>query len=608
MKQISVPLSGEQTVLDSSRPLGLYQRLGLIALGVVLYVVAFPKYGWFVTGWIALVPLFVASRGVSPGQSFRYYFVYTFLVNAAGFYWMAPITAPGFVISALLMALYSGLGGVIVAVVRRELPRVPYWLVIALAWGATEYLKSQGFYAFPWLALGYSQARNLWAVQTASVFGVYGISAAMIAVSALLTEVIHKLRLRQWKQALLPWGAVVLGIVLVVHIGGLLSLEEPSYSERPVVAGILQGGIAQDIKWDYEFRSTGETYRVFERQVDKILAEVTPDLIIWPESSASCVLSQTPAWQDRVKGIINRSGCRHLVGTQERLYTDDGGELHHNAALLMEPGNDEVVEAYYKIHLVPFAEVIPFGKDLPIIRDMIKRASNFDPGTRMPLFTVTPGRGAEVWPTVPIEPETEGEVSENEFNETEVEKVEPLVVFRSPWMPEEHEPDYPLEVTASSLPVPPLPVEVELANFGLLICFESIYPEMGLEYTRRGADFLVVTTNDAWFRQSANPYQHAEISVLRAVESRVPLLRAANAGISLWIDPWGRPHDETTLDSEAAIVVKVPEAAGPTLYMFWGDVLPQLELAVVILLTLYTAWLTLRRRIRRNRELKRLKN
>ncbi|MFH0918442.1 MAG: apolipoprotein N-acyltransferase [Candidatus Omnitrophota bacterium] len=78
------------------------------------------------------------------------------------------------------------------------------------------------------------------------------------------------------------------------------------------------------------------------------------------------------------------------------------------------------------------------------------------------------------------------------------------------------------------------------ANFGVLICFEDLFPELSREFIKRGARFLVNITNDAWYKEGSAPYQHFAASVFRAVENRVYLARAANTGISGFIDPAGR--------------------------------------------------------------------
>ena len=78
------------------------------------------------------------------------------------------------------------------------------------------------------------------------------------------------------------------------------------------------------------------------------------------------------------------------------------------------------------------------------------------------------------------------------------------------------------------------------AKFGALICFEDTLPELPRDFSREGADFLVNITNDAWFKETASPYQHLAASVFRAVENRLPLARSANTGVSCFIDSRGR--------------------------------------------------------------------
>jgi apolipoprotein N-acyltransferase len=78
------------------------------------------------------------------------------------------------------------------------------------------------------------------------------------------------------------------------------------------------------------------------------------------------------------------------------------------------------------------------------------------------------------------------------------------------------------------------------SSFGVLNCFEDLFPGLSRGFVRRGADFLVNITNDAWYKQTSAPYQHLQASVFRAVENRVFLARCANTGISGFIWPDGK--------------------------------------------------------------------
>ncbi len=91
------------------------------------------------------------------------------------------------------------------------------------------------------------------------------------------------------------------------------------------------------------------------------------------------------------------------------------------------------------------------------------------------------------------------------------------------------------------------PVVSGPVKIGVLICFESIFPEISRKAVAQGANILAVITNDAWFGETSAPWQHAEMAVFRAVETRRWVVRAANTGTSQVIDPEGRVRIFTPL-------------------------------------------------------------
>lgn len=118
-----------------------------------------------------------------------------------------------------------------------------------------------------------------------------------------------------------------------------------------------------------------------------------------------------------------------------------------------------------------------------------------------------------------------------------------------------------------------VPIAFKGGGIGVLICYESIFPEIAAASVRNGSTLLVNITNDAWFGRTSAPHQHFEMSVLRAVENKVFLLRAANTGISAVIGPSGRVINKTALFEEAVIVEDVALRQGPiTVYSRYGDV------------------------------------
>ena len=118
------------------------------------------------------------------------------------------------------------------------------------------------------------------------------------------------------------------------------------------------------------------------------------------------------------------------------------------------------------------------------------------------------------------------------------------------------------------------PLLCQNSRIGVLICFESIFPEISRKQAEAGANLLVTLTNDAWFGKSSAPWQHLAMGVFRAVETRKTLVRAANTGISAFIDPLGRIEGASPLFAEYARSQPVALMDDLTCYVRWGYLFP----------------------------------
>ena len=107
--------------------------------------------------------------------------------------------------------------------------------------------------------------------------------------------------------------------------------------------------------------------------------------------------------------------------------------------------------------------------------------------------------------------------------------------------------------------------------FGTPICYEIIFPDLVRRFTKAGANFLVTITNDGWYGRSSAPYQHFANAVLRAVENRRFLLRAATTGISGVIDPYGRILVKSEVGVRTFLTETVTPASKLTFYARYGD-------------------------------------
>lgn len=109
------------------------------------------------------------------------------------------------------------------------------------------------------------------------------------------------------------------------------------------------------------------------------------------------------------------------------------------------------------------------------------------------------------------------------------------------------------------------------AKLGVLICYEIIFPALVRKFAKKGADFLVTITNDAWFGRTSAPYQHLSMVTFRAVENRTGIARAANTGITAFIEPTGRISRATKIFTRGALVGEVKLKVKRTFYTQFGD-------------------------------------
>ncbi len=142
---------------------------------------------------------------------------------------------------------------------------------------------------------------------------------------------------------------------------------------------------------------------------------------------------------------------------------------------------------------------------------------------------------------------------------------------------------------------------VPQGKFGILICYEVIFPDLTRQFVDRGARFLVNITNDAWFGRTAAPYQHISMAALRAVENRVPIARAANTGISGFIHPSGQILQASEIFTKSILFGILYIKKTWSFYTQFGDLFSYLCMGFT---TIFLLWVRFRRedRVERSRE------
>ena len=128
--------------------------------------------------------------------------------------------------------------------------------------------------------------------------------------------------------------------------------------------------------------------------------------------------------------------------------------------------------------------------------------------------------------------------------------------------------------------------ETASGSFGTLVCYEVIFPGLVRKFFIGGGDFIVTVTNDAWFGKTAGPYQHFSMAVFRAIENRKPLIRAANTGISGFIDSNGKVLARSDLFTRQVLTKNITTDRSRTFYTRYGDLFSYLCIVISIVMAI----------------------
>lgn len=368
-------------------------KLFLALLSGVLMTAAFPNTGWFWVAWLALIPLLLALRDISVRDGFRLGWLCG-LGHAAGLlYWLAhtistyghlpkPLAIGILLFFCTYIGLYTAFFSLLIVYIGRTPLRA--LAVAPLLWAALEYLRSFVLTGFTWGYLGHTQYRWLTLIQSADVWGVYGLSALIVLFNMALFLLVLFRAGKTWQGLSISRTLALRGMILAVlclfmtlsygHVR--LKQIERLRTEAPTIkVGLAQGNIPQAEKWDpaFQISSTKQYIRLSGQ-----LGPEKPDLIIWPETATPFYLLHNQALTRMVQRGIRDAGSAHIIGSPA-VRRNEAGLAYFNSAYLLD-SQGKPVARYDKAHLVPFGEYVPLKKWLPFLGKMVAQVGDFHAG------------------------------------------------------------------------------------------------------------------------------------------------------------------------------------------------------------------------------------
>jgi apolipoprotein N-acyltransferase len=234
-------------------------------------------------------------------------------------------------------------------------------LLFSLLWIFFEALRATLFSGFPWNLLGYAWMFNQEFLQTASVFGVYGLSLLALFVSLSPALFLNKFQLKKPAFDDKIFASCLLLVLIFAFAFGAKNIADKKNEARPkATARLVQANVKQELKWDPKTR-----YENFLKHIaltnSKSLEEV--DLVVWSETSVPYIVDDNPELLSKLTLAVPPQGF--LITGALRMESEDLSQKFWNSVFVFDEKG--VVKSYDKQHLVPFGEYVPLQKFFPFI-------------------------------------------------------------------------------------------------------------------------------------------------------------------------------------------------------------------------------------------------
>ena len=502
---------------------------------------------------IGLVPLLSAER-VASQNGVKHFWIWHYscfvLWNAFTTFWVCNATVGGGIFAVLANALQMSVVFGLFRLSKKRLGGILPYLFLAFEWIAWErwYMVSAQI-SWPWLVLGNAFARSIRSIQwyefTGTLGGSLWIWAANLSAFGLMVSILEGTWFR-WK-GFAKWSSVI-GTLLVFALPFAASAHLWHYFEEDS-EGTVAVTIAQPNFDPYEkFTSLTQTQQTdillgqfseaLEAEDSSAAADAWRGLLIAPETFTSDIwlghVSDSPTWKSFQKFLKGHPGANLLFGASTYQYfaqrsapsilaRESGSGWVENHNTAFATDTSGREELFHKSKLVVGVEMTPYPKFF-----------------------------------VPIDNKLGG------------------LMGRCIGQPE-----------ISCLHYRPGDEPTAEIPFGCAVCYESVYPEYCTGYVRKGAEFMTIITNDAWWGNTPGYKQHASYASLRAIELRRDIARCGNTGISGVINQRGEYLSQSNWWQRETLSGEVNLSSKQTFFVRYGDIVGRVSTFAFLLLLAY---------------------
>jgi apolipoprotein N-acyltransferase len=528
-----------------------------------LLLIAIPPFTHHWTPWLSLTPLIALlcsrfrTEAVRPRRrAFLLGWVTGTLYFSASVYWLHELgplfQSPALHLLPILLGAYLGLFyGVWAVWFHHAVPpdgasfkSGPNNLLLisggAAAWCALEWIRGWFLTGFGWNSLGAPLANDQVLAQITELTGAHGLSFLAAWVNLAAVTVVNRLRADFGPRftAKIRWEftstVVLIALVFSFGIRCLFQKDSPSV---PLHIASLQQNVPQTAKFDPT--SERSILNELSQMMDLVGAmSPPPDLVLWPEGSTPAGLLSSREMFEYGQAQFAKTSASFLVGTLETLDVD-----------LLKPvrPNEPLLERVIRVADQTSSTFRSRNSALLVT----EKGSNMGAYRKQHLVPF-----GEFLPFRDIAPSFLHDLIQGDIEAGSEERV--------------------LELPSPSI------------RLGVRICFEDTLEAENISPARQGAQILINLTNDAWFGPTAAPEQHLLNARLRAIETRLPLVRCSNTGATCAITPKGN-LERALASHENGIdfrIVQVPLSPKPTFFVRHGNWFPKAALVYAIVAAL----------------------